>query len=135
MSQQCVRVLRFPKRACSGCMLWQSASGMRRHAVSGGPSHRDWGGRGDGLYRAKGGKLVCFERRTNLASEWHQMMFTKARNIDVTNQDHFVMVLLKDCIIDHVYVGRNLPFSLWGWEWREHEKKKKGGAGVHVGVA
>lgn len=78
------------------------------------------------------------ERRTNLASEWHQMMFAKAGNIDVSNQDHFVMVLCKDSIIDHVCVGSRLPFSLWGWEWmhtKKEEKKKGGEVCMCVGVA
>jgi hypothetical protein len=69
------------------------------------------------------------ERRTNLASEGHQMMFAEAGNVDVTNQDHFVMVLCKDGTIDHVCVGRNLPFSLWGWEWNDAREKKGGGRG------
>jgi len=66
------------------------------NAVRVGPSHRDW----RGIYRANG-KWV-FTRGTNLASEWDQMVFAEAGDVDVTNEDHFIMVLSKDSIIDHV---------------------------------
>jgi hypothetical protein len=57
------------------------------------------------------------------------MMFAEAGNIDVTNQDHFVMVLCKDSAIDHVCVGRNCLSSVFGGGngcTREGEKKKGG---------
>jgi hypothetical protein len=65
-------------------------------------------GRG-GIYRAMGN---VFTRGTNLASEWDQMVFAEARDVDVTNEDHFIMVLSKDSIIDHVCGGQKLPFSV-----------------------
>lgn len=43
--------------------------------------------------------------KTNLACEGHEVMFAKGENIDVTNNDHFVVVLGKDCVIDHVWEG------------------------------
>jgi hypothetical protein len=57
------------------------------------------------------------------------MMLAEAGDIDVTNQDHFVMVLSKDSIIDHV-CGLKLPFSLWGWEWMHARGKKKIRGGI-----
>jgi hypothetical protein len=54
------------------------------------------------------------------------MMFAEARNIDVTNQDHFVMVLCKDSIIDHVCVGQNY-LLVFGGGSAKHAGKKEGG--------
>ena len=75
-----------------------------------------------------------FARRTNLAGERDQMVFAEAGDVDVANQDHFVMVFRKDSIIDHVWRGSNLPFSLFllgrvdgEWGTREGNEKKKGG--------
>jgi hypothetical protein len=56
------------------------------------------------------------------------MMFAEAGNIDITNQDHFVMVLCKDCVIDHVCVGRNCLSSVFGGG--NEKEKKRGGRGV-----
>jgi hypothetical protein len=52
-----------------------------------------------------------FTRGTNLASEWDQMMFAEAGDVDVTNEDHFIMVLSEDCIIDHVCGGPKFAFQ------------------------
>ncbi len=101
-----------------------------------GTARRKWAkspGLGE-IYRAKGGKLVCFERRTNLASEWDQMMFAKAGNVDVTNQDHFVMVLSKDSIIDHVCVGQNYLSAFEGGNGCTRERKKKRGGVCRGGI-
>ena len=67
------------------------------------------------------------------------MVFAEARNVDFANQDHFVMVFRKDSIIDHVWRGSKLPFSLlccvWGgigmgvYTCEGNEKKKRGGEG------
>jgi hypothetical protein len=57
------------------------------------------------------------------------MMFAEAGNIDVTNQDHFVMVLCKDSAIDHVCVGRNCLFQSLGVGTDAREKEKKNGGG------
>ena len=86
------------------------------------PSHRD----GGGTYRANWGG-IGFKRRTNLACEWDQMMLAEAGNIDVTNQDHFVMVLCKDSIIDHVCEGRDYLSVFGGGNTCTREKKKGGG--------
>jgi hypothetical protein len=43
-----------------------------------------------------------FARRTNLAGERDQVVLAEAGDVDVANQDHFVMVLRKDSIINHV---------------------------------
>jgi hypothetical protein len=51
------------------------------------------------------------------------MMLAEAGNIDVTNQDHFVMVLLKDSIIDHVCVGREYLSVFGGGSASTREKK------------
>lgn len=83
-------------------MLWQSASGVVRHAVSSrAKSPGPGSGRGG---EGKGREFLSrgFARRTNLASEWNQMMFAEAGDVDFSNQDHFVMVFRKDSIIDHV---------------------------------
>lgn len=112
-------------------MLWQSASGMR-HAVSvwaKSPGLREGWWKIIAQNHAKGEIDWFFlERRTNLASERHQMMFAEAGNIDITNQDHFVMVLCKDCVIDHVCVGRNCLSSVFGGG--NEKEKKRGGRGV-----
>jgi hypothetical protein len=68
-------------------MLWQSASGVGRHAVS-------------GQVTGTGGEFIA--RRTNLAGEWDQMVFAEAGDVNLANEDHFVMVLCEDSIIDHV---------------------------------
>ena len=52
-------------------------------------------------------------------------MFAEAGNIDVTNQDHFVMVLCKDSIIDHVCVGRSYLSVFGGGNGCTQGKKKK----------
>jgi hypothetical protein len=76
-----------------------------------------------------------FARRTNLASEWDQMMLAEAGNIDFTNQDHFIMVLCKYSTIDHICVGRNCLSVFGAWVCmrvyvaRTRDAKKKGGEG------
>ena len=94
---------------------------MDSNAVSG-PSHRDWGGKGN---LSRNGKMVS-RGETNLASEWDQMMFAEAGDVDVTNENHFVMVLSKDSIIDHVCGGQNyLSAFVWGLFDGVHTRKKK----------
>jgi len=80
-------------------------------------------------------------RRTNLAGERDQMVFAEAGDVDVANQDHFVMVFRKDSIIDHVWRGSNLPFSLFllgrvdgEWGTREGNETKRGGGERRGGV-
>ena len=88
----------MPKTSLLGMYAMAICEWWGQHAVSGQVT-------GTGRnYRAIGEWLT---ERTNLASEWDQMVFAEAGDIDVANQDHFVMVLRKDSIIDHVYVGQN----------------------------
>ena len=71
----------------------------------------------------------------NLASEWHQMVFAEAGNIDVTSQDHFDMVLCKDSIVGHVCVGRNYLSVFRGGNGCTRKKSVcacRGGSGINT---
>jgi hypothetical protein len=81
-------------------MLWQSAERVSRHAVSGQVTGTEK------EIVAQGERIGFRVRRTNLASEWDQMVLAEAGDINFTNEDHFIMVLLEHSIIDHVCVGR-----------------------------
>lgn len=59
-------------------------------------------------------------------------MLAETGNIDVTNQDHFVMVLCKDSIIDHVCEGRDY-LSVFGGGNACTREKKRGWNGVGWG--
>jgi hypothetical protein len=62
-------------------------------------------------------------------------MLAEAGDIDVTNQDHFVMVLSKDSIIDHVCVGRNCLSVFGGGNGCTREGKKKLGVAERTCLA
>jgi len=42
---------------------------------------------------------VCYR---NLAREGHEMVFAEAGDVDVLDDDHFIMILGKNCIVDDV---------------------------------
>lgn len=39
---------------------------------------------------------------THLSSEWYEMMFAQAENVDIPDNDHFVVILRKHRIIDNI---------------------------------
>lgn len=40
--------------------------------------------------------------KTNLAGEGHEVMFTEGEDINVANNDHFIVVLWEDRVIDDI---------------------------------
>lgn len=39
---------------------------------------------------------------SHLASEWHEMMFAETRDVDFTNDDHLIMVLGENSIVNDI---------------------------------
>ena len=66
---------------------------------------------------------------TNLARERDQMMFAQAGNVDLANQNHFVMILRKYSAIDHVCTEKISPFQPLGYTDARRRREKNGGWG------
>ena len=45
---------------------------------------------------------VSKKGNTNLAGEGHEVMFAEGENINVTDNDHFIVVLREDRVVDYV---------------------------------
>lgn len=48
--------------------------------------------------------------RTHLAGEWHHVVLAETEHVDVTHDDHLVVVFGKDRIVDHVNQSLLVPF-------------------------
>ena len=56
-------------------------------------------------------------------------MFAQAGNVDLANQNHFVMILRKYSAIDHVCTEKISPFQPLGYTDARRRRGKKGGVG------
>ena len=45
---------------------------------------------------------------TDLTREGNEMVFAKAGYVDITNENHFIMILCKDSIVDNVCPHRGI---------------------------
>ena len=50
---------------------------------------------------------------TDLPDERNKVVFTHGEHFDVSHNDHLIMVLVEDGIVQHVYDTHAVQFTLW----------------------